>query len=218
MRNRRGSASGPHILIIVQNLPVPLDRRVWLECQALIARGYRVSVICPKGPGDPARETPRRGRHLQVRPRTRGGRLAGLAWEFAYSWLRTALLSLTVRRRGRFDVIQACNPPDTYWLLALLWRTRRSEVRLRPPRPEPGTVHLAFREPRRPAEVARVPRPALARAPHLPDADRVISTNESYKAIAIRRGRPPAERGDRGAQRTGHPADAPDLPRAPPRS
>ena len=50
------SQSTPHILIIVQNLPVPLDRRVWLECQALIARGYRVSVICPKGPGDPAFE------------------------------------------------------------------------------------------------------------------------------------------------------------------
>ena len=49
-------ASGPHILIIVENLPVPLDRRVWLECNALIARGYRVSVICPKGPGDPARQ------------------------------------------------------------------------------------------------------------------------------------------------------------------
>ena len=46
----------PRVLIIVQNLPVPLDRRVWLECQALTAAGYRVSVICPKGPGDPARQ------------------------------------------------------------------------------------------------------------------------------------------------------------------
>ena len=41
-----------HVLIIVQNLPVPLDRRVWLECQALMAAGYAVSVICPKGPGE----------------------------------------------------------------------------------------------------------------------------------------------------------------------
>src|SRR5665647_3198667 len=46
----------PRVLIIVQNLPVPLDRRVWLECQALAGRGYRVSVICPQGPGDKARE------------------------------------------------------------------------------------------------------------------------------------------------------------------
>jgi len=42
-----------HVLIIVQNLPVPFDRRVWLECQALIAAGYDVSVVCPKGPNDP---------------------------------------------------------------------------------------------------------------------------------------------------------------------
>ena len=32
--------SGPRVLIIVQNLPVPLDRRVWLECLALKANGY----------------------------------------------------------------------------------------------------------------------------------------------------------------------------------
>ena len=42
------------ILIIVQNLPVPFDRRVWLECQALTGAGYRVTVVCPKGKGDPA--------------------------------------------------------------------------------------------------------------------------------------------------------------------
>ena len=42
------------ILIIVQNLPVPFDRRVWLECQALVSAGYRVAVVCPKGKGDPA--------------------------------------------------------------------------------------------------------------------------------------------------------------------
>jgi hypothetical protein len=47
---------GAHVLIILQNLPVPLDRRVWLECQALVASGYKVSVICPKGPGDPSRQ------------------------------------------------------------------------------------------------------------------------------------------------------------------
>ena len=41
------------VLIIVQNLPVPFDRRVWLECQALTAAGYQVAVVCPKGQGDP---------------------------------------------------------------------------------------------------------------------------------------------------------------------
>ena len=50
----KSSGTGRHVLIVVQNLPVPLDRRVWLECRALVEAGYRVSVICPKGPGDPA--------------------------------------------------------------------------------------------------------------------------------------------------------------------
>jgi hypothetical protein len=44
------------ILIIVQNLPVPCDRRVWLECQALTSARHRVAAVCPKGSGDPAYE------------------------------------------------------------------------------------------------------------------------------------------------------------------
>ena len=54
------------VLIIVQNLPVPFDRRVWLECQALIAAGYQVAVVCPKGKGDPAYEVVDGGRAVQV--------------------------------------------------------------------------------------------------------------------------------------------------------
>jgi hypothetical protein len=41
-------------MIIVQNLSVPFDRRVWLECQALVSAGYQVAVVCPKDDGDPA--------------------------------------------------------------------------------------------------------------------------------------------------------------------
>jgi asparagine synthase (glutamine-hydrolysing) len=49
-------SSAAHVAIVVQNLPVPFDRRVWLECQALRDAGYEVSVVCPKGPGDPSYE------------------------------------------------------------------------------------------------------------------------------------------------------------------
>jgi hypothetical protein len=41
------------ILIIVQNLPVPFDRRVWLECQALVSEGDEVAVVCPKATAIP---------------------------------------------------------------------------------------------------------------------------------------------------------------------
>ncbi len=49
----RSDGARRSVLIIVQNLPVPLDRRVWLECRALREAGYAVAVICPKGTGDP---------------------------------------------------------------------------------------------------------------------------------------------------------------------
>ena len=50
---RRGRY-GKHVCIVVQNLPVPFDRRVWAECRALRAAGYEVSVVCPKGKDDPS--------------------------------------------------------------------------------------------------------------------------------------------------------------------
>jgi glycosyltransferase involved in cell wall biosynthesis len=110
------------VLVIVQNLPVPFDRRVWLECQALAAAGYGVAVICPKGDGDPAYEE-LAGVHLhKYRAPPAGRGFVGFAFEFAYSFVATLLLSLRVFVRHRFDVIQACNPPDTFWALALLYR------------------------------------------------------------------------------------------------
>ena len=56
------------VLIIVQNLPVPFDRRVWLECQALVSDGHEVAVVCPKGEGDPAYEVIRTVELYKYRP------------------------------------------------------------------------------------------------------------------------------------------------------
>ncbi len=74
-----------HVLIIVQNLPVPLDRRVWLECQALTAAGYRGQRDLPEGPGGSISPGDRRRPDLQVPARTRGQGLPGYAIEFGYS-------------------------------------------------------------------------------------------------------------------------------------
>ena len=38
-----------HALILVENLSVPFDRRVWQECHALRDAGWQVHVICPQG-------------------------------------------------------------------------------------------------------------------------------------------------------------------------
>jgi len=182
-------ARGPHVLIIVQNLPVPLDRRVWLECQALVARGYRVSVICPKGPGDPAFERLDGVDIYKYAPAPEAKGLIGFAWEFAYSWVRTAVLSLRVRRRsGRFDVLQACNPPDTYWLLALLWRLGGVRFVYDHHDLNPELFRSRFGEPQGALKKLEYRALLWLERRSFRTADHVISTNESYKTKAIERG------------------------------
>ena len=110
------------VLIIVQNLPLPFDRRVWLECQALVSAGYRVAVVCPKGSGDPAYEIVDAVELHKYSPYAPGGRKLGFAAEYAYSFLATAWMVIKARRSGRFAVIQACNPPDIFWSIALFFR------------------------------------------------------------------------------------------------
>ncbi|HEX2321026.1 MAG TPA: glycosyltransferase, partial [Streptosporangiaceae bacterium] len=110
------------VLIIVQNLPVPFDRRVWLECQALVAAGYDVSVVCPKGKDDPGFQVVDSVRLYKYRPYAPGGSKLSFVYEYAYSFAATAWLTFKARRSGRFDVMQACNPPDIFWPLALLLR------------------------------------------------------------------------------------------------
>jgi glycosyltransferase involved in cell wall biosynthesis len=185
MRAHRSAAS---VLIIVQNLPVPLDRRVWLECQALVRAGFTVSVICPKGPGDPSYEF-LDGVHLykyRPAPATRG--IASYLWEFGYSWVRTALLSVRVRRRHGFTAMQACNPPDTYWLLARLWRLAGVRFLYDQHDLNPEVFRSRFGEPH--GRLARLQYRSLLwlerstyRAAH-----EVVSTNESYRSIAMSRG------------------------------
>ncbi|WP_233158247.1 glycosyltransferase family 4 protein [Actinokineospora bangkokensis] len=178
----------PHVLVIVQNLPVPLDRRVWLECQALRAAGYEVSVICPKGPGDAAHEV-LDGVHLHkyAPPRQAEGAL-GFAWEFAYCWVRTALLSLKVRRRSRFHVIQACNPPDTYWALALLWKLVGVRFVFDHHDLNPEVYRSRFGEPTGLVGKVQLGLLKWLERRTFRTADRVISTNTSYQDIAVRRG------------------------------
>jgi glycosyltransferase involved in cell wall biosynthesis len=175
----------PRVLIIVQNLPVPFDRRVWLECQALKAAGYDVTVVCPKGKGDPEHEIVDGITLLKYRPYAPGGRAAGFVLEYAYSFAATARLVLRARRRGGFEVLQACNPPDIFWPLArfLRWRDGSRFVF------DHHDLCPELFDSRFP-QGGRMPRRgllALERATFR-TADHVISTNGSYAHVAIDRG------------------------------
>ncbi len=178
----------PHVLIIVQNLPVPLDRRVWLESQALSGAGFAVSVICPKGPGDPARQRIQGIDIYKYRPPREAQGVLGFAWEFIYSWLRTGWLSIVVWRHGRFDIIQACNPPDTYWALARLWRARHVKFVYDQHDLNPELFLSRFGVPRSPKAMALLGALRWLERQTYRTADHVISTNDFYREIAIRRG------------------------------
>jgi glycosyltransferase involved in cell wall biosynthesis len=176
--------------MIVENLPVPLDRRVWLEATTLREAGYRVTVIAPSDGQQPLRATIA---DVDVRrypkpPEARG--VVGYVIEFAHCWLWTACRSVQVWVHGRFDVIHACNPPDTFWLLAAVYRAfgvrfvfdhhdLSPEMFLAKGGRKGGLLYRALLW--------------LERRTFLL-SDVVIATNESHAAIARARGGVPAER------------------------
>ena len=108
------------ILIIVENLPVPFDKRVWKEAASLQQSGYEVTVLCPRGKGYEQRHEVIDGIHIYRHPLPREGNTPlgylheygwALFWEFLYTWW-------IYLRRG-FHAIQGCNPPDNIFLIAL---------------------------------------------------------------------------------------------------
>jgi len=172
------------VLIIVQNLPVPFDRRVWLECQALVSAGYQVTVVCPKGSGDPAYEVVDGVRLYKYKPYAPGGSKLSFVTEYAYSFLATAWQVVKARRRGRFAVIQACNPPDIFWPIAMAFRIIEGTKFVFDHHDLcPELFQSRFPDgPRLPYRALR----ALERRTHRA-ADHVISTNDSYRDIALAR-------------------------------
>jgi glycosyltransferase involved in cell wall biosynthesis len=174
----------PRVLIIVENVPVLRDRRVWQECRALVAAGYRVSVICPMAAGDPRVEYREEVAIYRYPPAPEASGTIGFLYEFTYSWVRTLLLSWKVLRREGFDVIQACNPPDTFFAIAWLYKPLRKRFVYDQHDLAPETYQSRFDQPSR----------ALLWGLHLLErltyrtADRVIATNASYREVALTRG------------------------------
>lgn len=111
------------VLIIVENLPVPFDPRVWKEACSLQENGYLVSVLCPRGKGYRKGYQYLNGVHIYRHPAPKEGSnpsgyilefLSALFWECLFSWWIYV-------RRG-FHVIQGCNPPDDIFIVALPFR------------------------------------------------------------------------------------------------
>ncbi|HEY6705974.1 MAG TPA: glycosyltransferase, partial [Actinomycetota bacterium] len=178
------SAGRPRrVLIVVQNLPVPFDRRVWLEATTLARAGYRVSVICPKAKGFTRSFEVLEGVHIHRYrlPVDAKGPL-GFVAEFLWCFLRTAMKSLRVAMAGRgFDVLHVCNPPGTYWPLARFWQRLGKRFLFDHHDLSPEMYQAKF---------GASGGPALAGLRYLERktfqaADLVVTTNQSHRRVAV---------------------------------
>ncbi|MHC1773525.1 MAG: glycosyltransferase family 4 protein [Flexilinea sp.] len=107
------------ILIIVENLPVPFDTRVWAEATTLVQNGHSVSVICPIMKGYEKKYEELEGvriyRHSMP---VEGNGIWGYLKEYASALWSEYKLAKEIFRKEGFDVIHACNPPDLIFLVA----------------------------------------------------------------------------------------------------
>ncbi|MFB0525851.1 MAG: glycosyltransferase family 4 protein [bacterium] len=180
----KGSAG--KILIIVENLPVPFDRRVWLEANTLTGAGYKVSVISPRGKNDSKYEV-LNGISLYrypMPPATKG--FLSYLWEFTYCWLMTFFLSIKILFREGFDVIHACNPPDTFFLLGALYKMLGKKFVFDQHDLCPEVYQARFGSEKKSLLIKGL---LFLEKLTYKTANLVIATNESYKKIAAERGK-----------------------------
>lgn len=112
----------PAVCIIIENLTVPVDRRMWQEARTLAEAGYRVSVVCPTGRGFEQRYEMRQGIEIYRHKLWEASGPFGYFWEYAIALAAEFRLALKAYRRTHFRIIHAANPPDTIFLIALFFR------------------------------------------------------------------------------------------------
>ncbi|HEX2492661.1 MAG TPA: glycosyltransferase family 4 protein [Steroidobacter sp.] len=173
------------VLIIVENLPCPFDRRVWQEARTLAAAGYGVAVICPKGEGCEKSFEELDGIAIYRHPQSfeASGAFGYLA-EYAWALLAEFVLSLRVLLERGFDAVHACNPPDTIFLIGGFYKLFGKKFLFDHHDINPELYEAKFQ--RRDFFYRLMVR--LERLTFR-TADVCLATNESYRRIAIERGR-----------------------------
>jgi glycosyltransferase involved in cell wall biosynthesis len=183
-------SSPRRVLMLVENLPSPFDRRVWQEACTLRDAGGLVSIICPTGKGCEKRYEAIDGIHIHryPLPLEASGAL-GYALEYAFALAWTLVLALRVLVSRGFDVIHACNPPDLFFLLGWLFKLLGKKFVFDHHDLNPELYEAKFG------------RRGFLHALLLKleywtfrCADVSIATNESYRRVAIDRGRMLPER------------------------
>jgi glycosyltransferase involved in cell wall biosynthesis len=182
---------GKKILIIVENLPVPIDRRVWQEATTLTQNGYEVSVICPVGKLCPERYECIDNIHVYRHPLPyEGDGALGYLAEYSTAMYWWFVLAWRVLRTRGFDAIHACNPPDLIFVVGGFFKIFFGKKFLFDHHDINPELYIAKYG--RKDFFYRLM--VLFEWLTFRTADVTIATNESYKAIAIARGKMAPER------------------------
>lgn len=173
------------VLIIVENLPVPFDTRVWKEAVALQEAGYKVTVLCPKGKGYARGYELLKGIHIYRHPAPKeGNSLLEYIWEYGCALICELLYSWWIYIRRGFHTIQGCNPPDNIFLVALPFKLLGVKYIFDHHDANPE-LYLSKYNRKDAFHNVQIWLEKLT----FRFSDVVMSTNNSYKDIAVRRGR-----------------------------
>src|SRR6476646_950389 len=178
------------ILILVENLPSPFDRRVWQEASTLRDAGYAVSIICPTGKGFESKFENIDGIAIwRYDLPVEGEGAKGYAIEYSVALARSFVLCWRVLLKDGFDVIQACNPPDLFFLIGRFFKLFGKKFVFDHHDINPELYEAKFgRRDFFYRLLLKLERWTFR------TADVSIATNESYRRIAMERGGMPPER------------------------
>lgn len=175
---------GKHILIVVENLPVPFDRRVWQEANTLSENGAKVSIICPIMKGYTSKYEVINNIEIYRHPLPfEASGALGYLVEYSTALFWESWLSLKIYAKKRFHVIHGCNPPDLIFIVAFFYKFL-------------GVKYVFDHHDINPElYIAKYNKKGFfyklmifLEKLTFKTADYSIATNESYKEIAIRRG------------------------------
>lgn len=174
----------PSCVIVVENLPVPLDRRVWQQARALRDHGWAVAVVCPQSKQYPQKYEEEEGIAIYRHPlpiEARGPLGFLLEYGSALFWESVLLLKIAVSRG--FDVIQICNPPDLLFLAAAPYKLLGKRIIFDHHDVCPELFEAKFGRRGLFHRLLLIAERLTFRI-----ADLVVSANETYRSLALSRG------------------------------
>lgn len=180
-----------HVLMLLENASYPRDGRVRREAKSLVSAGYRVSVICPRVPGQAWHEILDRVDVYRYPAPQLGNGLWSYLFEYGFSMAATFVLSLFLFLREGFDIVHANQPPDTFALIVAFYKLFGKHYVLDHHDLAPELYYARFSGKGNPLVYRTL---VWLERLSCRLADHVIATNQSYKAVEIQRGGVPAQR------------------------